>query len=148
MGRFILGGNLKGSEKKEINVVTDKWRMENISLSKPKTPLSQNQSVRVGIDGIITAINSRGSFSYAITTRWTFQYPCIMHACHGTLDVDLFLTVNCPLCIPTLTLSFHCNKRFPQINKNRRWKGSSPSTQKEFMGDQDSFSGVKPKARQ
>lgn len=51
-------------KKKKINV-TDKRRMEIISLFQPKTPLSQNLSISTGLNAIITAINSRGSFSYA-----------------------------------------------------------------------------------
>lgn len=43
--------------------VTDKVKMENIQLSPLKTPLSQDHSIRICIDGIIKAI--RGSFSYA-----------------------------------------------------------------------------------
>lgn len=69
----------RAHREKKFNFVTDKRKMENIFMFQPKTALSQNQSISVGINGIITAINSRGSFSYAnqncVCDKMNFSHP-------------------------------------------------------------------------
>ena len=55
----------KKKKEKKNKVVNDMRRIENILLFQAKTPLSQNQSISIGINVIMTAINSRGSLSYA-----------------------------------------------------------------------------------
>lgn len=167
----VFWGNLMGSEKKgKINGVTDTKRMENATLSLPKTTsVTKRVFVLMVLSQLLTVEGaSVMQIRIVFVTRWTFHSPSFNAACHGTLVVDSFPTrwnVPCNLWKPVSWLSVtarpanrnvsqlplshaaEINNLSPQINNNKRWKGNSHRAQNEFMEDRDSFSDSKPKTR-
>lgn len=174
MERYIFSGNLKGSEKlggkkSALWLTREGWKLSSC-LSPIKTPLSQNQSMRISTGGIITAINSRGSFSYAnyncFCDKMNFSLPLLLmllvmehwlltHFQYGEMSPvtsgNLFsgslslLAQQTEIC-PVLSLfSHHWNNNLSSWINNQSWRGNFHSTLNKFTKDQGFFPNFKPK---